>query len=129
MSADSLPRLADADLLAAALRCFPGRHDFHAFAAYRGNESADMNYHRTIHRAELAVLADGWRVTYAGDGFLYKMARLLTGAAVKVALGKLALGDLAALLDQDPGLPHGKSPHCAPADGLYLQQVLYPGSE
>jgi hypothetical protein len=28
-------------------------------------------------------------------------------------------------LDQAPGLPLGKSAHCAPAAGLYLQEVLY----
>jgi tRNA U38,U39,U40 pseudouridine synthase TruA len=54
------------------------------------------------------------------------MVRLLTGAAVKVAQGRFALEDLAALLDQPSGLPHGKSNHCAPADGLYLEQVHYP---
>jgi hypothetical protein len=37
----------------------------------------------------------------------------------------MRMEDLAALLDQPPGLPRGKAPNCAPADGLYLQQVLY----
>lgn len=122
-----LPRQLDADLLAAALRRICGQHDFHAFAAYRGNETPAMDYHRTLHAADLEALTDGWRITFAGDGFLYKMVRLLTGAVVKTALGKLPPAALAALLDQDRDLPHGKSPHCAPADGLYLQQVLYPG--
>jgi tRNA pseudouridine38-40 synthase len=122
-----LPQRFDADILAAALGRVVGRHDFHAFAAYRGNETAAMDYHRTIHAADLESLTDGYRITFVGDGFLYKMVRLLAGAAVKVAQGKLDLTDLTALLDQGPGLVHGKSPHCAPAGGLYLQQVLYPG--
>jgi tRNA pseudouridine38-40 synthase len=121
-----LPQALDPDLLAIALRQFLGRHDFHAFAAYRGNETDASDYHRTIDRAEVATLADGYRLTFHGDGFLYKMVRLLTGAAVKVAQGRFALEDLAALLDQPSGLPHGKSNHCAPADGLYLEQVHYP---
>jgi tRNA pseudouridine38-40 synthase len=124
-----LPRPFDAGLLAAALSRACGRHDFHAFAAYRGNETAAMDYHRTLHTAALTNLAYGYRITYAGDGFLYKMARLLTGAAVKVAQGKLGPAAFTALLDQGPGLPHGKSPLCAPADGLYLQQVLYPSGQ
>jgi tRNA pseudouridine38-40 synthase len=53
------------------------------------------------------------------------MVRLLTGAAVHAAQGRMRMDDLAALLDQPPGLPLGKSPNCAPADGLYLQEVLY----
>ena len=121
-----LPRPLDVTLLSAALHCVLGRHDFHAFAAYRGNETMATDYHRTIHTTDLEKLTSGWRITYAGDGFLYRMVRLLTGAAVKVAQGKLQPADFCALLDQGPSLPHGKSPHCAPADGVYLQQVLYP---
>jgi tRNA pseudouridine38-40 synthase len=120
-----LPQWLDAGRLAAALARFQGRHDFHAFAAYRGNESAGMDYHRTLQAADLEHLADGYRITFSGDGFLYKMVRLLTGSAVKAARGKLDPEVLTALLEQGPGLPDGKSPHCAPADGLYLQQVLY----
>ncbi|MEI6177595.1 MAG: tRNA pseudouridine(38-40) synthase TruA [Verrucomicrobiota bacterium] len=120
-----LPRLLDADVLQQALDLFKGRHDFHAFAAYRGNEQPDMDWFRTIHRAEMETLADGYRITWVGDGFLYKMVRFLTGAAVQAAQGRLRMDDLAALLDQAPGLPLGKAPNCAPADGLYLQQVLY----
>lgn len=120
-----LPRLLDPAALEQALALFCGRHDFHAFAAYRGNELPDMDWHRTIHRADLETLTDGYRVTFVGDGFLYKMVRLLTGAAVHAAQGRIRLDDLAALLDQASGLPLGKSPNCAPADGLYLQQVIY----
>ena len=120
-----LPRLLDADLLAQALACFTGRHDFHGFAAYRGNEKPDMDWHRTIRRAELATLDHGYRITFEGDGFLYKMVRMLTGAAVHTAQGRMPLADLSVLLDQPAGLPHGKSPVCAPADGLYLDRVVY----
>ncbi len=121
-----LPRLLDADLLAQALRLYIGRHDFHAFAAYRGNETPEIDWFRTIHRAEVHMLGDGYRVTFAGDGFLYKMVRLLTGAAVHAAQGRLRLEELAELLDQGPALARGKSPLCAPADGLYLREVIYP---
>jgi tRNA pseudouridine38-40 synthase len=120
-----LPRLLDADLLAEALRLFQGQHDFHGFAAYRGNEKPGMDWCRTIRRAEVTPLENGYRITFEGDGFLYKMVRLLTGAAVHTAQGRMPLADLAALLDQPPGLPHGKSPVCAPADGLYLDKVIY----
>ena len=43
----------------------------------------------------------------------------------KAAQGRLRLDDLAAYLDQSDGLPHGKAPLCAPADGLYLEKVIY----
>jgi tRNA pseudouridine38-40 synthase len=120
-----LPRQLDADVLRQAISLYLGRHDFHAFAAYRGNETPGIDWCRTIHSAELATLADGYRITYRGDGFLYRMVRLLTGGAVHAAQGRIRLDDFAALLDQPPGLPFGKSPLCAPADGLFLQEVIY----
>ncbi|MGJ8632492.1 MAG: tRNA pseudouridine(38-40) synthase TruA [Luteolibacter sp.] len=120
-----LPRLLDADVLRQALETFIGTHDFHAFAAYRGNENPDTDYTRTIHSAAFETLPDGYRIRYQGNGFLYKMVRLLTGAAIKTAQGRLRLDDLALLLDQPTGLPHGKSPLSAPPDGLYLEKVSY----
>lgn len=121
-----LPRSLDPAVLEQALGLFLGRHDFHAFAAYRGNEGPDMDWQRTIRRAAAESLPDGYRITYEGDGFLYKMVRLLTGAAVHTAQGRMRVDELAAFLDQPAGLPHGKSPLCAPADGLYLERVHYP---
>lgn len=120
-----LPRLLDADALSQALALFVGKHDFHAFAAYRGNEQEDTDYVRTVHSADLITLPDGYRMSFSGDGFLYKMVRMLSGAAIKAAQGRLRLDDLAAYLDQPDGLPHGKAPLCAPADGLYLEKVTY----
>ena len=120
-----LPRLLDADVLSHALSLFVGKHDFHAFAAYRGNEQEDTDYVRMIRAADLETLSDGYRLTFSGNGFLYKMVRILTGSAVKAAQGKLRLDDLANLLDQPLGLPQGKAPLCAPADGLYLENVRY----
>lgn len=120
-----LPRQLDADVLREALGLFVGRHDFHGFAAYRGNELPDMDWRRTVRRADLTTLEDGWRITFEGDGFLYKMVRMLTGGAVHAAQGRIRLDDFAALLDQPAGLPWGKSPLCAPADGLFLEEVLY----
>lgn len=120
-----LPRGLDLAVLTEALGCLLGSHDFHAFAAYRGDEGAEVDWRRTIHQARVEVIADGYRIAYVGDGFLYKMVRLLTGAAVHVAQGRMEMQSLKNLLDQPAGLPFGKSPLCAPADGLYLAEVLY----
>lgn len=120
-----LPRLLDADALRDALALYIGRHNFHAFSAYRGNEEDDTNYTREIFAADLETLADGYRIRYTGDGFLYKMARMLTGSAMKVAQGRLRLDDFSKFLDQPTELPFGKAPLCAPADGLYLEKVIY----
>lgn len=124
-----LPQALDPTALAAALARYLGTHDFHALSAYRGNETAATNYRRTLHRAALEVLPDGYRMVFAADGFLYKMVRMLSGAAVKVAQGRMHPDDFLALIDQPPGLPHGKCNHCAPPDGLYLVRVDYASGE
>ena len=120
-----LPRQLDPILLEESLAAVVGRHDFEAFAARRGNETDETDFHRTLTRASLEPLDHGWRVTLTGDGFLYKMARLLAGSALQVAQGRFAFPAFLQLLDQPPGLPHGRAPVCAPADGLYLEAVSY----
>lgn len=120
-----LPRLLDPDALSEALNCLIGTHDFHGFAAYRGNERPDQDWCRTIRRSAFETRDDGYRITLEGNGFLYKMVRLLVGGAVHVAQGKLAIDRFIQYLDQPEGLPFGKSPVCAPADGLYLESVCY----
>lgn len=121
-----LPRQLDPESLRQALGILAGEHDFRAFAATRGNETDGTSYVRTLHTAGLRTTDDGYRITYSGSGFLYKMARLLTGSAVYAAQGRLRLDDLASLLDQPADLPHGRAPFCAPPDGLALDHVVYP---
>jgi tRNA pseudouridine38-40 synthase len=123
-----LPRQLDPMQLEAALQPLLGSHDFEAFSAKRGNETEQTDHTRTLHEARLDPLDQGWRLTWTGDGFLYKMVRLLTGAVVRVAEGRLRLDDMLAYLDQPAGLPHGRCSFCAPADGLYLESVRYPAA-
>jgi tRNA pseudouridine38-40 synthase len=120
-----LPRQLDPYTLREALGLFEGRHDFEAFGAKRGNETEETRYVRSITRVDLEETGFGWRLRFTGEGFLYKMVRLLTGTAVQAAQGRLRLDQVAAYLNQAPGLPLGKSPHCAPADGLFLESVSY----
>jgi tRNA pseudouridine38-40 synthase len=60
---------------------------------------------------------------FEGDGFLYKMVRLLTGSLMHVARDKADVAWFRDLLDHPrEGL---KSHLAAPADGLYLVEVKY----
>ena len=120
-----LPRQLDPDTLEEALALFRGTHDFRAFAATRGNETEGTDYSRTISEAAAAPTATGYQLTFTGNGFLYKMVRLLTGSAVTAAQGRLRLDDLADFLDQSPDFPYGMSPLCSPPDGLSLASVDY----
>ncbi len=120
-----LPCQLDPLTLEQALAHYVGEHCFKAFAANRGNETEYTEYTRIITRSDFKIHQDGYRITFTGNGFMYKMVRLLTGAAVQAAKGRLRLDDHLALLNQTDDLPLGKSPYCAPAEGLTLTKVKY----
>ena len=119
-----LPRQLNPDDLREALSFYQGSHNFRAFAANRGNETADTDYVRQISRADFAEIENGYLLTFTGNGFLYKMVRLLTGAAVQAAQGYLRQDDLYDLVNS-PSPDGKKSPLSAPPDGLTLLKVVY----
>lgn len=118
-----LPRQLDPHTLEQALGHYVGTHDFRAFAAFRGNETEETDYVRTLTEASFEKTEAGYLITYTGNGFLYKMVRLLTGAAIQCAQGRLRLDDHYDLVNTP--VDNKKSPLCAPADGLTLEQVNY----
>ncbi len=120
-----LPHEFDVDLLEQALRCYEGEHDFRRFAANRGNEPenppADF-YRRTIYSATLQREGDLLRLRLHGNGFMYRMVRLLVGTAHQVARGRMSLDAQRGMLENPLG---DKTRYCAPAGGLYLRRVFY----
>jgi tRNA pseudouridine38-40 synthase len=113
-----MPHPLDRALLHSALGLFEGTHDFRAFAANRGTPVADTT--RTIRSIGVRASGPLLRITFEGDGFLYKMVRMLTGAAVRVGTGREALSTLQGHLSG-----RGRWTHVAPADGLHLVRVRY----
>lgn len=122
-----LPRQLNPVDLEDALTLFRGSHDFRAFGAKRGNETENTDYTRHLSRSDYEQIEDGYLLTFTGNGFLYKMVRLLTGAAVQSAQGYLRLDDLADLVENPP-TGGKKAPLCAPPDGLTLAHVTYPSA-
>jgi len=110
----------DVDLLKAAAQPFVGEHDFAAFAANHGKKNEN-----TIRRIEsIRIRRSGPHITIeiAGDGFLYKMVRLMVGAMARVSLGKMDLAEIAVRLKS--GRADGPR-FVAPAEGLYLVKIWY----
>ncbi len=95
-----------------------GTHDFASFAANRGFPAESTV--RTIHRIDLRQSGSLLTLDYAGNGFLYKMVRLLTGSLARCAQGRADEGWIDQLLAREV-----KSSFAAPAEGLYLLRVLY----
>ena len=60
---------------------------------------------------------------FTGDGFLYKMVRLLTGSLIRCAQGRASLEWIDRLLLA--GKAATKTNFVAPAEGLYLMRVFY----
>ncbi len=110
----------DLNAMESAARLLIGKHDFAGFAANRGQPVLDTV--RTIRAINIKEERPLIRMAYEGDGFLYKMVRLLTGTMVRVGQGKDDIRFVARLLHAPPG---EKTPYCAPAEGLYLLRVLY----
>ena len=115
-----VPRRLEVNDLMIYAEKFRGQHDFASFAANRGAPVETTV--RTLQ--EIKVRRDGSLVTleFTGDGFLYRMVRMITGSLVQVALGRKDPDWLRELLEM-PGKK--KAHHTAPAEGLYLVRVLY----
>lgn len=120
-----VPHPFDVDALEAALKLYTGEHDFRRFAANRGNEPDDPPpdfYLRTIHSTDVQREGELLRLRFCGNGFMYRMVRMLTGTAHRVATGRMSPGELESMLTCPTG---PKTRFCAPACGLYLHRVLY----
>jgi tRNA pseudouridine38-40 synthase len=115
-----IPRPVDLTILRRAARQFVGTHDFAGFAANRGKE--EKSTIRTIHSVRVRKTGPCVIIEFDGDGFLYKMVRLIVGAMVKSALGKVRIEDVAARLNSgQASMPR----FTAPAEGLSLVRVRY----
>lgn len=122
-----VPHAFSEEALEEALQVYVGTHDFRRFAASRGNEPVPPPpgfYERTIYSASLQRDGQGMlRLCFHGNGFMYRMVRMLVGTAHQVARGRMTPAALSAML-LETHLP--KTRYCAPAEGLYLKKVIYP---
>jgi tRNA pseudouridine38-40 synthase len=119
-------RPLDVSRMAAAARACLGRRDFSAFCE-RPAEQASTLVH--VERAEIAASGNLVLVRLAASHFLWKMARRLVGAFVRVGAGEWRLEECTALLAGAAGGPPRAevASGTAPATGLFLERVLYLG--
>jgi tRNA pseudouridine38-40 synthase len=115
-----IPRSLDIKTLTAAAKHFVGTHDFAGFAANRGK--AEESTIRTIYSVRVTQKGPCLTIAFDGDGFLYKMVRLVVGSLVKCALGKMSIEEVVARLDSGQTRT---ARFAAPAEGLFLVRVRY----
>jgi tRNA pseudouridine38-40 synthase len=113
----------DADAMADGAGRFSGMHDFRSFSDDDPDEKST------------AVLVDG--VTIGADGdlilvrvvgshFLWKMVRRIVGVLVEVGRGAIRAVQVEEFLRRPSATPAKLT---APASGLFLERVFYPGDE
>ena len=115
-----IPYPLDLKILQKVAKHFVGTHDFAAFAANRGKPEESTI--RSIYSVRVRQKGPCVTIEFEGDGFLYKMIRLIVGALVKCALGKMRLEDITARLKSGQV---GAARFAAPAEGLFLVRVRY----
>src|SRR6266550_4676811 len=115
-----VPRSLDLKLLKSAAKHFVGTHDFAGFAANRGKPETTTI--RTIYSVRVSQKGPCVTIDFDGDGFLYKMVRLIVGSLVKCALVKMRVEDVTARLESGQA---GPARFAAPAEGLFLVRVRY----
>lgn len=109
----------DLDLMKAAADRFVGTHDFAGFSANRGYPPAST--HRTISKTKVASRGPHIVFSVEGNGFLYKMVRMMTSAVVECGCGEISPGRISEALTN----PEHRWSQVAPAHGLFLVKVLY----
>lgn len=118
----------DKEVLEACTRRLVGTHNFVRLSANRGDmpetqrRATPEKTTRTIQRAEVREKGEVLELEFEGDGFLYKMVRMITGTLVQVARGRASQAWFEDVLDNPEGL---QSNQTAPACGLYLMRVKY----
>lgn len=132
-------RRVDRDAMSDAARQLVGRHDLAAFAG--GGEGVPWSERRRAPRGTLRTLLccsvsrlDPWwgretegeliEIRVAADGFLPRMVRNIAGALIDVGRGERPAGWITDLIVGGDRRLAGKT---APADGLILWRVGYPG--
>jgi tRNA pseudouridine38-40 synthase len=117
-----VPARLDLAILKTETQRFIGTHDFASFAANRGRPESDTV--RTIRSARMRKNGNCITLEFSGDGFLYRMVRLMVGAIVRASRDDAVRPTIAERL-ANPKIPTSLARPAAPACGLYLAKVLY----
>jgi len=114
-----IPQPLDVEAMQAGAHYLVGKHDFSAFRALGTPVKTTV---RTLHEARVSRDGDLVYVDVRAEGFLYHMARMITGTLIRVGLGKINPEEVAGILASRDSIRGGPT---APARGLCLEKVEY----
>ena len=114
------PMDLDVELLKEALNRFVGEHCYQDFTS---KEEDENGFVRTIYSIDVKQDSDLIKIIFEGNGFMRYQIRNMIGAAINVANKKESLYFIDYHLKD--GKPREIISYKAPANGLYLVDVLY----
>lgn len=109
----------DDGAMAEAARHVEGAHDFSAFMS-AGSAMEDTV--RTVHFFRVRRCGEDILFHICADGYLYNMVRILVGTLVEVGAGRMAPGQMPAVI---ASRSRSRAGDTAPARGLFLYRVNY----
>lgn len=105
--------------LTQASKYFIGEHDFRTFMASGSNIKNTVRtiYNINIYKKDKFIILE-----YDGNGFLYKMVRIITATLLDINFNRISPKDIESIIKSKD---RSKAKHTAPAQGLYLDEVYY----
>jgi tRNA pseudouridine38-40 synthase len=100
---------------------FVGMHDFQSFS---DDDPEEKSTEVLVEALDVHDDGDLIIVHIEGSHFIWKMVRRLVGVMVEVGRGAMSVDQARRLLSESSGLPAKLT---APAAGLFLERVYYPG--
>jgi tRNA pseudouridine38-40 synthase len=113
----------DLEAMRRAATAFEGFRDYASFTVDDPDEKSTTV---AVSRVRVEEAGDLVLVRVEGSHFLWRMVRRMVGVLVAVGRGELRAGQVASLLRESSGIPATLT---APASGLFLERVVYPGDE
>ena len=96
-----------------------GTHDFIGFSALKKSKKSTT---RTVEKITIEKDGSMLHFTFVGNGFLYKMVRIMMGTLLEIGAGKMPVAAIDEIFEQKVRKSAGET---VPAQGLFLDEVYY----
>ena len=102
-----------------ACKKLTGSHDFIGFSSLKKSKKSTV---RTINEISIEKEGDLLHFTFIGNGFLYKMVRIIMGTLLEIGSGRIEPECIDAIFESNIRSDAGMT---MPAQGLFLDEVYY----
>lgn len=115
-----IPRKLDVDAMHECAQVLIGRHDFTTFRDTMCQAKTPI---RTMDEIRVSRIGAEIHLFFRARSYLHRQVRSITGSLVETGIGKWSKADMRTALEAHD---HAACGPVAPAEGLYLNTVLYP---